>query len=65
MKTFVKLATRLSIIFEWCTKLFKQFVSLTRWITIAVVAVGFLVAAVKALLACTFTRRHALTAGGV
>ena len=62
---FVEIAERLSIIFEWCTKLLKQFVTLTRWVAIASVAVASLVAVVKALLTCTFTRRHALSAGGV
>jgi hypothetical protein len=65
MREFVKLAARLSIIFEWCTKLLKQFVTLTRWFAIALLSVGFLFEVVKALLTCILTRRHVETHGGV
>lgn len=65
MRMFVKIAIRLSIVFEWCTKLLKQFVTLTRWVAIASVAVASLVAVVKALLSCSFTRRQTSFVGGV
>lgn len=52
MSKFVELAAMLSIIFGWSTKLLKQFVTLTRWIVIALLTVVFLIEVVKALLAC-------------
>ncbi len=65
MSKFVFLAERLSIIFWWCIKLLKQFVSLTWWLYAAIIAVCTLIAVVKALLACNLPRRHVVKLGGV